>query len=130
MNDQQKHPLKSFVVFGDLLSRTTVVAACFCITEQGVNFRDESNNLTAHFPPDTCVVSADASRVLAAPAASVELLKSVVTDLAPGEAFAVDLPPTVTIGTISITGATPECAASIAAQIQGLMDHRQSVERG
>lgn len=126
MSNQQKHPLKSFVVFGELLSRTTVVAACFCITEQGVNFRDESNNLIAHFPPGTCVVSADASRVLAEPVPSVEPLKSVVTDLAPGEAFAVDLPPTVTIGTLNITGLTPELGAAIGAQIQGLMDQRQS----
>ena len=61
---------------------------------------------------------------------SPEVPKPAVTELAHGEAFAVDLPPTVTIGTLNITGVTPESAASIAAQIQGLMDRRQSVERG
>lgn len=62
------------------------------------------------------------------PTSPVEPLTSV--GVAYGEAIAVDLPPTVAIGTLNITGVTPESAASIAAQIQGLMDRRQSVERG
>ena len=126
MTDKTKLPLKNFFVFSDYQPRMSVVAACFGFTEQGVHFRDESGVLTAFFPAGTSVMSDDAQRVLVAPAPSVESPKSAVTELVAGEAFAVDLPPSIAIGTINITGVTPENAASIATHIQGLMDVHRS----
>ena len=119
MIDKTNFPLKNFFVSNDSNPRMPVVAASFGFTEQGIHFRDESGVLTALFPLGASVVSDDAERVLVAPAPAV-------TELACGEAFAVDTPPRISIGTINITGVTPENAASLVAHIQGLMDVRPS----
>lgn len=119
MTDKTKHPLKKFFVFSDLQPCVTVVAASYGFTENGVHFRDESGVFTASFPSGTTVMSDDAQRVLDAPAPAV-------TELACGEAFAVDIPPRIAIGTINITGVTPENAESILKSIQALVDVRHS----
>lgn len=119
MIDKTNCPLKNFFVSNDSSPRMPVVAASFGFTEHGVHFRDESGVLTAFFPLGTTVVSDDAQRALVAPVPAV-------TELACGEAFAIDTPPRISIGTINITGVTPENAASLVTHIQGLMDVRQS----
>lgn len=126
MTDKTKLPLKNFFVLSDTGSRMPVVAASFGFTEQGVHFRDELGVLTAFFPAGMAVMSDDAQRVLVDLAPAVDSPKPAVTELACGEAFAVDLPPSISIGAINITGVTPENAASLVTHIQGLMDVHQS----
>lgn len=125
MIDKTELPLKQFFVFSDLQPRMSVVAASYDFTEQGVHFRDESGVFTASFPLGVAVVSDDAQRVLAAPAPAPAPAPA-VTELACGEAFLVDTPPRIAIGTINITGVTPENAESILMSIQALMDVRHS----